>query len=385
MNEKFLRELNDLESIANKRQIPSLNKFGKYVTVNNKRYLNLSSNDYLGLAENKDITNDFLKSSNYSLSSASSRLLTGTSSIYNELEDYLATLYKKDKALIFNSGYHANIGVVSSLVGKGDVIFLDKLNHASIIDGMKLSGAAFHRYKHLDYDDLESLLKKYRAQYDTALIVSESIFSMDGDCADLNKLVELKKKYNAILLVDEAHAFGVYGDNALGFSEVQNCVSDIDLIVATFGKAIASYGAFCCGNGILIDYLVNKARSFIFSTALPELNIAFSLHILRNVLPNLKSAKKDLIVTSNELRNLCIQKGLNVMGNTHIIPVLIGENNDSVRVSKLLQDKNYYVLPIRYPTVAKGAARIRLSMRADISFDEVKEIPELLSSAVAEL
>lgn len=381
MYRKFNQELNKLNESFSKRSISDIEKEGKYIFVDGKKYLNLSSNDYLGLAENKEIITDFLKVNKYSFGSASSRLLTGTAPVYKELEGLISKLYQKDNALLFNSGYHANVGIMSSLVGKNDVVFSDKLNHASIIDGMKLSGADFYRYKHLDYEHLESLLQKYREKYETAIIITESIFSMDGDCADLNKLIHLKKKYNAILLVDEAHAFGVYGENALGVCEKQNCIENIDLIIATFGKSIASMGAFCTGNSILIDYLVNKARSFIFSTALPEINVAFSKYIIENILPNTKNIRNNLLKTADYLRNEIIINGLNTLGRSHIVPVIIGNNQQTLDVCEKLQLNNFYVLPIRYPTVTINSARIRLSLRADIAVDDVASIASLIKSA----
>lgn len=382
MYTRYSNELTKLDNSFNKRSIVDFNKQGKFVVIDGKSYLNLSSNDYLGLAENKDIVREFFKNQSYSLGSASSRLLTGSSSVYNELEALLAKLYNKEMALLFNSGYHANVGILSSLVQKSDVVFSDKLNHASIIDGMKLSGADFYRYKHLDYEHLESLLEKHRKDYQTAIIVTESIFSMDGDCADLNKLVELKKKHNAILIVDEAHAFGVYGENALGVAELQDCISDIDLIVATFGKAIASMGAFCCGNSIFIEYLINKARSFIFSTALPEINVAFSKFIIENILPETKTLRNKLVKTSDSLRELLLMNNLNTLGSTHIIPIIVGSNQQAIEASELLKGNNYYLLPIRHPTVSVNSARIRISMRADITLQEVEQIPSLMQSVV---
>lgn len=381
MYEKFSKELIELNKSFNKRSVSDIEKVGKYILLNGERYLNLSSNDYLGLAENKGIIKDFLKNNTYSFGSASSRLLTGTSNTYKELEELLSSLYKKNKALLFNSGYHANVGIMSSLVGKKDVIFSDKLNHASIIDGMKLSDSNFYRYKHLDYDHLESLLIKYRENFDTAIIVTESIFSMDGDCADLIKLVELKKKFNAILIVDEAHAFGLYGDYALGVCEEQDCIKDIDLIIATFGKSIASMGAFCVGNDILIDYLINKARSFIFSTALPEINVAFSKYIIENIIPDTKEIRSNLFKTANSLREQIIKNELTTAGSSHIVPVIIGENEQTLGICKNLQSNGFYVLPIRYPTVPLNTARIRLSLRADISLGEIKDIPNLIKQA----
>ena len=378
MYEKYKKELEKLDSMFAKRTICDIEKVGKYISLNNKQLLNLSSNDYLGLAENKDIINDFLKGANYSLGSASARLLTGTSGEYKKLEDLIAKNFQKEGSLLFNSGYHANVGIMSSLADKHDVIFSDKLNHASIIDGMRLSGADFHRYKHLDYNHLESLLEKHRNKYETAIIISESVFSMDGDIADLNKLVELKEKYNAILIIDEAHAFGVFGETGLGVSEAQGCTDKIDAIVATFGKAIGSMGAFCVSNKTIIDYLTNKARSFIFSTSLPEINIAFSKYIIENILPTTKHAREDMLKAAALLRTGLTNKGIKTAGESQIVPIIIGDNEATINKCKSLQDNGFYALPIRHPTVPKDSARIRLSLRADITFDEIKPIIDII-------
>ena len=219
MFERYKKELQELKQNFCERKLISLKKDGKYIFEGNKKYLNLSSNDYLGIAEDRKILKKFLKIADFSMGAASSRLLTGSSYVYAKLECLLSALYRKDRALIFNSGYHANTGIMSALLSKKDVVFCDKLNHASILDGIKLSEAKMFRYKHLDYNHLEELLQKNRNDYETAIIVTESLFSMDGDIADLNKLIELKNKYNAILVVDEAHAFGVYGNRGLGLAE----------------------------------------------------------------------------------------------------------------------------------------------------------------------
>ena len=211
--------------------------------------------------------------------------MTGTLPVYKELESLICELFQTEGTLLFNSGYHANVGVNSSLAQKGDVIFSDKLNHASIIDGMQLSQGKFFRYPHNDMEALEKLLKRERNNFRDAVIVSESVFSMDGDIADIEKLVELKNRYNCMLVLDEAHAFGVFGKKGLGVCETLGIIDQIDLIVGTFGKAIGSVGAFATGKKVLIDYLINKARSFIFSTSLPPVNIAFSKWIIENELP----------------------------------------------------------------------------------------------------
>lgn len=382
MFERYNKELQELKDNFCNRKLISLKKSGKYIFEDNKKYLNLSSNDYLGIAEDRKILKNFLKIADFSMGSASSRLLTGSSYVYAKLECLLAALYRKDKALIFNSGYHANTGIMSALLSKRDVVFCDKLNHASILDGIKLSEAKMFRYKHLDYEHLEELLQKNRNEYDTAIIVTESLFSMDGDIADLNKLVEIKKKYNAILVVDEAHAFGVYGNRGLGLAEVQGCIDDIDILIATFGKAIGSMGAFCTGHDVLINYLINKCRPLIFSTAIPEINIAFSYYVITEVIPNLRNERQELLKTSDKLREKLFSLGLKTMGSSHIVPVILGENKIAVEASKELINNGYYLLPIRHPTVAQNTARVRISLRADISYGEIEKIPDLINKAV---
>ncbi len=382
MFERYNKELQELKDNFCNRKLISLKKSGKYIFEDNKKYLNLSSNDYLGIAEDRKILKNFLKIADFSMGSASSRLLTGSSYVYAKLECILAALYRKDKALIFNSGYHANTGIMSALLSKRDAVFCDKLNHASILDGIKLSEAKMFRYKHLDYEHLEELLQKNRNEYDTAIIVTESLFSMDGDIADLNKLVEIKKKYNAILVVDEAHAFGVYGNRGLGLAEVQGCIDEIDILIATFGKAIGSMGAFCTGHDVLINYLINKCRPLIFSTAIPEINIAFSYYVITEVIPNLRNERQELLKTSDKLREKLFSLGLKTMGSSHIVPVILGENKIAVEASKELINNGYYLLPIRHPTVAQNTARVRISLRADISYGEIEEIPDLINKAV---
>ena len=208
-------------------------------------------------------------------------------------------------------------------------------------------------------------------------------WSLNGsDIADLSKLVKLKEKYNAILVVDEAHAFGIYGTKGLGISEAQNCIQDIDLIVATFGKAVGSVGAFCTGDDILINYLINKCRPLIFSTALPEINAAFSYCIITEILPNLQHEKKELLKTAEKLRQDLKNARLQTLGESHIVPVILGTNELAVKVSKELIQNGYYLLPIRHPTVAEGSSRIRISLRADISYDEIKEIPNLIKQII---
>lgn len=373
MKYKFYEKtLLELQNNSLERKLTSVKKEGKYIFADGKKYLNLSSNDYLGIAGDEQILAKFFENADFSMGSTSSRLLTGNSSIYTELETLLANLYQKDGALLFNSGYHANVGIMSALLGKKDVVFSDKLNHASIIDGIKLSGADFYRYKHLDYEELEKKLEKYRDDYENAIIITESLFSMDGDLADFEKLIALKEKYNAILAVDEAHSFGVYGENGLGVSE--NVKDKIDIIIGTFGKAIGSMGAFCVLDGVLRDYLINKSRPLIFSTALPEMNIAYSHYIIEQILPKMGDRRKNLFEISQKLSEKIQQAGLKTSGNSYIIPIITGSNESAVDFSKKLLENGYYLLPVRHPTVSLGSARVRVSLRGDLAFEEIEGI-----------
>ena len=366
-----------LEELKNHSHFRSLRDFTdkdeKFIYYRGKKLLNLSSNNYLNFADNSSLTREFLDyvGDKYSFGSASARLLTGTLPVYNELENLLANLYGKDAALLYNSGYHANVGISSALNKKGDVIFSDKLNHASIIDGMQLSQGKFFRFPHNDIEALEKLLIRERENYNEAFIVTESVFSMDGDIADLVKIVELKKKYNCGLIIDEAHAFGVFGQKGLGVAEELNLINDIDLIVGTFGKAVGSMGAFVVGSKVLIDYLINKSRSFIFSTALPPINIAFSKWIIETQFPK---------TLQNRRRMLEIAK--NMGSSSHIIPVIVGENKDTVDLCEVLFHNGYFTLPIRPPTVPVGTSRIRLSLTCQIEEDELDVLKEKIGESI---
>lgn len=370
MFEKFELILDGLEKNSHLRSIKNFErKCGKYIYVDDKKLLNLSSNNYLGFADNEQITKEFLSEVGlkYTFGSASARLLTGTLPIYSELENLITKLFRTESTLLFNSGYHANVGINSSIAGSGDVIFSDKLNHASIIDGMQLAKGKFFRYKHNDMESLEKLLVKERNNFNNAVIVSESVFSMDGDIANLLRLVELKKKYDCILVLDEAHAFGVFGERGLGVAEKLNLIQDIDLIVGTFGKAIGSMGAFVTGKKVLINYLINKARSFIFSTSLPPINVAFSKWIIEHKLPN-----------TFEIRKKMLKLGEKMGSVSHIIPVIIGENDKTVEVSNILYQNGYFTLPIRPPTVPLGTSRLRLSLTADMEEGDLATLIKVL-------
>lgn len=242
----FKQQLEQLGAQNQYRSIPDLIHQGRYITRENCKMLNMSSNDYLGLASDENLRRSFLQQygGNFpSFTSSSSRLLTGNFPIYTDLEELVAQRFQRESALLFNSGYHANLGILPALTTTKSLILADKFVHASMIDGIRLSRCAFFRYRHNDYEHLKNLLEKNVGKFDRTFIVTESVFSMDGDVADLKQLVQLKKQFpNTYLYVDEAHAIGVYGQNGLGIAERDNLIAEIDLLVGTFGKALASWG-----------------------------------------------------------------------------------------------------------------------------------------------
>ncbi len=374
--QSFSDELETLKTNSNFRTIKNIDyKEGKYISVEGKKMLNLSSNDYLNISTARDLSEEFIEkyknNKEFLFSSASARLLTGSSTVYKKLETTFSKLFNKEAALLFNTGYQCNQGIISALFSKGDCIFSDKLNHASIVSGLQISRAEHFRYKHNDYENLEMLLKTHRNEFKNAIIISESVFSMDGDIADIKKLVELKEKYNCLLMIDEAHAFGVFGENLQGISAQNNLLDKVDIITVTLGKSLASMGAVCISNNTIINYLINKASSFIFSTAIAPVNVMWSEFLLNEKFDLLKQKKEKLNSLFNKVHSI-----YPTISRSQIIPVILGSAEKTVQTAKELQEKGFYVLPINPPTVPKNTSRLRLSLCADIEFDEIKPLFE---------
>jgi len=360
------------------------------IGINGQRLLNLAGNDYLGLGSDPDLVRTFyadLADSDdtclelYGPGSGASRLMTGNHSGYRELEHSLAGLYGTEQVLVFNSGYHLNIGLLPVLAEKGDLILADKLCHASLIDGMRLSRARVIRYPHLDYDRIETLFKQHRDQYHNVFLVSESIFSMDGDCVDSTILVQLKERYGAVLYLDEAHGVGVRGQQGLGLAEEQGTLAQIDLLIGTFGKAWAGQGAFVACDRIVHDFLVNTARSLIFSTALPPV----SIHWLNTVLPRITTMtrqRQQLAELSYILRSEIRKQGLQTNGDSQIVPVIIGSAKQAVAVAGQLAEHGFRVNAVRPPTVPRGTSRLRLSITAAMDAHQLTDLPRLIAEAL---
>ncbi len=363
---------------------------GAYISLSasDALLLNLSSNDYLGLGGRGELIEQFYQwcredaAIEPAFGSTSSRLLAGDCQLAHRLEQDLAGSYGKEAALLFNSGYHANIGILPALYGKRDLILSDKLNHASIVDGCRLSFAATKRYRHLDYDHLRWLLKKNRSSAERTVIVSESVFSMDGDVAELAELVRIKHEFTTELYIDEAHGFGLYGSRGLGKAEQAGLIGEVDFLVAVFGKAMASQGAFIACSEIIRRYLVNTARSLIFTTALPPIVIAWNLFIFDYV-KQLSGERERVAELADKLRHKLQRYGLQTGGSTNIVPVITGEDELTGRLAARLRQLGFFILPIRPPTVPAGTSRFRLSLTAAMEWRELCGLPAIIADELS--
>ena len=352
---------------------------GIYIDYKGERLINLSSNDYLNLGHDLAIRQEFLKilSDTHALfSSTSSRLLTGTFNEHALFEEKAGKLFHKS-CLMFNSGFDANCGILQALGGKDTLFLADKLIHASMIDGIKASGAKFMRFSHNDIEHLESLLIKYKEKFKEIIVITEAVFSMDGDCAPLNELVLLKEKYPLIkLYVDEAHSFGVYGKNGLGLCYKLGLLDKVDYILCTLGKAAGSCGAFFLCDAMTKEYLINTVRTFIFTTALAPINAMWTLFVLKKV-ANMGGRRARLREISSVLRKKL--SGLKTLGNTQILPVVLGSNAAAADASRTMREAGIWSPPVRYPTVPKNSARLRLSLNAALTDGHLDLIADTLN------
>ena len=381
--EHYASQLDDLKKQGNLRQFTANIQMGRDIQINNRSMLNLSSNDYLGLAVDERIREEFFDLTPISeqrMSSSSSRLLTGNFPEYEQLEQALSQLFENRSALLFNSGYHMNIGILPALCDSKTLILADKLVHASLIDGMRLSTAQYVRYRHNDLNHLDALLKKYQADqtFERIIIVTESIFSMDGDEADLAALVALKKQYsNVMLYVDEAHAIGVRGKQGLGIVEQAGVIQEVDFIVGTFGKALASVGGYLICDPIIRDFLINKMRPLIFSTAQPPICMAWSNFILQKAV-KMNDQREYLKALSHSLNTQILAKNYDCPSSSQIVPVIVGDSIQTVALAHEMQKAGFYIMPVRPPTVPQGASRLRICLNTRIDQHDLDRLVSLL-------
>jgi len=350
------------------------------VKRDDKEYLMMASNNYLGLTFDTRVIDGALKGTKqYGTGSGGSRLVSGTFPLFTELERSLAKFKNTEKALVFNTGYMANVGTISAIADKNTIIFSDALNHASIIDGCRLSRGSVKAYSHCDVDELKYLLKQVDRNA-RKLIVTDGVFSMDGDIAPLDKLYELSRDYNTLLMVDDAHATGTIG-NGHGTAAYFGLEKEVDIQISTLSKSLGSVGGYVAANSTIIDYLVNTSRSFIFSTALSPADIGAALaalHVLESDVSVLQRLHENVNYMADKLTSI----GIDATNETPIFPILIGHNEDTLAVSNYLYEAGIIGTAIRPPTVPIGESRIRLTVTAAHNKEQIDYVCHTLHKAM---
>lgn len=339
---------------------------GAYITINNKKLLNLCSNDYLGICT-KEIQTNQLQSS--------SRLVSGNDESYEKLEEILAKHKSQQNSLVYPTGYMANLGAITAIAKKGDVILSDELNHASIIESCKLSGAKIIIYKHNNTQDLE---KKLKLKAKNKFVISEGIFSMDGDYSALKEIVELSEKQNAITVIDDAHGDFIVGKDGKGTPNYFNVGKKIDLYISSLSKGLGSFGGYVASKNNVIDLCVNKSKSFIYTSALPSILIEYSIKRIKS---NREKQMKKLEKNTNQLIKGLKDIGFEINSITHIIPIIIGNEKKAMKFGEFLFDNGIFAQPIRYPTVPKNQARLRISVTAWLSNRDIDRSLEIFEKA----
>lgn len=352
------------------------------VIVDGREVLLLCSNNYLGLADHPALKSAAIRAvESYGVGSGAARLVSGNMTLHQQLEEHLADFKGTESSLLFNNGYSANLGIISALVDRGDTIYSDRLNHASIVDGALLSRAKLLRYPHNDLDALRTLLEKNRG-HGRQLIVTDGVFSMDGDLARLREIVELKKEFGALLMVDDAHGTAVLGEHGRGSVELCGVSADVDIQMGTMGKGLGSFGAYVAGSVELIDYLRNRARSFIFSTSLPPAVLAASLAAIELVSSREGAELRSRLAENRRIFSTALNDyGFDTLGSTtHIVPLLVGGAEQAMEFSRRLLDGGVFVQGIRPPTVPAGSCRLRCTVMATHEPEELLAAARLIAS-----
>ena len=354
----LFRELKPIQSRHHARTI-----------INGQSYLDLASNDYLGLSRHPELMEGVKQAlDDWGFGATGSRLLGGDYDVTHQLQQKMAAFVGTSHCLVFNSGYQANVGLITSIAGPGDIIFADKYVHASLLDGIRLSGASWKRFRHHDMDHLRQLLTRYRSGKKKAYILTESLFSMHADTPPLDQLVDIKRSFDAELIVDEAHAMGVLGPDGRGLSVGH----DVDWVVGTFGKAWGSSGAFVACSEAGYHWLINSARSFIYSTALPPMIMAWNEAVLDRM-SDWAALRSQLAENVRQVRDQFSAAGLDVWGDHHIGFLPCESVDHCCAVADQMQAKGYWMVPIRQPTVPAGQEGLRWSIHAHHRADELEE------------
>jgi 8-amino-7-oxononanoate synthase len=369
------KELHNLESSGTLRSLKTVDSpQGREIIVDDRRVLNFCSNDYLGLANDARIKKAAIEAiEEYGFGSGASRLVCGNMGPHEKLEEEMAGFKETESALVYSTGYMANTGIISALLDRHSFVLSDKLNHASIIDGILLSRARLMRYPHLDMQALEVMLKAVPAGRQK-LIVTDTVFSMDGDRAPLKEIVRLSRQYEAMLMVDEAHAFGVLGEKGGGLVEELHLQPDVDIQMGTLSKAAGCFGAYVCGPKLLRDYLINKSRSFIYTTAMPPA-LAQAARIALHLIRQENHLRQQLQKNADHLRAGLGKLGFDTMGSsTPIIPVLVKDAIQARAMSQRLLQLGIFVQAIRPPTVPEGTSRLRLTVMATHTEEDLEKL-----------
>ncbi|HIG81691.1 MAG TPA: 8-amino-7-oxononanoate synthase [Verrucomicrobiales bacterium] len=383
--EKLADELAEIDSADLRRTVREVaSAQGARVELEGREVLNFSSNDYLGLANHPALKESATAAiEKFGAGAGSARLISGSQSPHHELENALANFKGTEAALAFSSGYAAALGTIPALVGTADVVVIDKLVHASLVDAAKLSGAKLRVCKHNDLADLARILEWTARQGGRTLVVAESVYSMDGDLAPLLNLVELKEQHGAWLMLDEAHATGLYGKGRRGVAEEFSVAKRVEVQMGTLGKALGAAGGYICGSIELIDLLRHRARSFVFSTApMPAQAAAARAGIEVAQSAEGETRRTRLWSLVDELKNGLIARGWKLpVVQSAILPMIVGDEAEAVALSERLLEAGVFVPAIRYPTVARGAARLRITVSAAHSSEDIKNLLEILGEA----
>jgi len=373
----------NLDEILSKK-LQEIKQKNRYRTrpILNENVINFSSNDYLSLKDNPITKQKLIHNiDKLSLGSGASVLVSGYHLIQKELEKFISEFKQTEDCIVVGSGYMANVGLIQAISDEEDIIFSDELNHASIIDGIRISKAKKVIYKHCNVEDLEEKLKKYHTK-GKKIIITDGVFSMEGDIAPLNKIIEISKKYDAVVIVDDAHATGIIGEEGRGSLNYFNLMPDSNIIqMGTLSKAVGSYGAFICGSRILIDYLVNTMRSVIFTTGLSPVQNFISLENFK-ILAKEDFRRKEVLEKSKYLASSLKNKGMDVnFFDTPIISLIVGKEENALKLRDRLLEKGFFIQAIRPPTVPEGTSRLRITINYNHSYEDI----ERLCEAIAEL
>lgn len=382
----FAEELKELEKKGLLRKLSFIeSSVGSHIKIKGKDFINFSSNDYLNLSGHPEIVKAAITAlKKYGFGSGSSRLLSGSWLPHKKLEERISAFKKTEAAIVFNTGYSANSGIIPAIARSGDMILSDELNHASIVDGARLSKAEVKIYRHRDMDHLEKLLKTFclsgKSKGMQCLIVTDTVFSMDGDIAPLKDIVTLAEKYNALLMIDDAHGTGVLGKNGRGGLEHFGIKGENIIQMGTLSKAFGCFGAFAAGSKKLINLLTNKARSFIYSTSLPPAVAAACVKAIDIVEHESGGRRSALWKKRQRLFEGLKKLGYDTLNSeTQIIPALIGDTENTLRIAGYLFRKKIFAPAIRPPTVPDGKCRIRFSVTAAHKYDDINHLLESLN------